>query len=445
MNKQTQNIYKPYFKVFLPTCISMIMYSLYCFADVFFVAKGAGNVGIAAVNIALPVFTFFSAIGMMFGVGTSILTSIYKGKNRLDKANKVFTLYIVIGIITGIIIFTFFSLYTKEFAILLGANEVLLETTISYMRSIAPCGLLSIFIYSLPIVIRTDGNPKLAMVSGLVGNFVNIILDYVFVIVFSMGAMGAGVATTIGSIVSIIILMFHYILKKNTLKCVKDFLDLRYLKRILLNGFSSCILELSTGSVILLTNIALMSISGDAAVSIYSVITNIAFIAKNMFNATAQAAQPLISENYAKRDMSVVKASRNLAMKVAIVISILTIIVLNIFGKNFLAVFLGNDVSLLAQGVVAIAIYYSLFMFTGINTIIMYYFQSMECSKLATCVSILRGFVYPVVLLLILPKIFGIYGIWFMVSLAELLTFLTVYPFAKKQEKYINKKLSMSI
>ncbi len=440
MNKTT-NIYKEYFKVFLPTCISMIMYSLYCFADAFFVAQGAGNIGIAAVNIALPMFTFFSSIGMMFGVGTAILTSIYKGRNRLDKANKIFTLYVVVGTVTGIVIFTLFSLYTTELSVLLGANEALLDTTVSYMKSIAPCGLLSIFIYSLPIVIRADGNAKLAMIAGLAGNFTNIVLDYVFVLVFSMGAMGAGVATSIGNVVSIIILMFHYILKKNTLKCVKNFFNLKYLKRILLNGFSSCVLELSTGSVILLTNIALIAISGNDAVSIFSVITNIAFIAKNLFSATAQAAQPIISENYAKRNFEVIKAAQKLAMIVAIVISIFTIIILNIFGKQFLSIFIGKSETLLAEGAIAILIYYSLFMFTGINTILMYYFQSMECSRIATMISVLRGFVYPVILLLILPKIFGIYGIWFMVSLAELLTFLTIYPFAKKNQANIKRSL----
>lgn len=436
-----KEITKPYFKVFFPTCISMVMYSLYCFSDVFFVGKGAGSIGLAALNIALPIFTLFSAVGMMFGIGTTIMTSIYKARNNADRANKTFSMYVFMGSVIGISTFIFFTLYTKNIALILGADEMLIETTVSYMRMISPCALFSVFIYSLPIIVRADGSPKLAMVAGLIGNFINIILDYLFVLPMQMGAAGAGLATAIGALINLSILMLHYITKRNSLKLTKNFLKLKYLKRICKNGFSSSILELSTGSVIFLTNIALMAISGAEIVGVFSVISNIAFIAKNLFNATAQASQPLISENYAKNNLELLKESRNLSLIIAILISIITVILLNVFGKQLLILFIGNNESLIKQGVIAIAIYFSLFIFTGINTIVMYYFQSMECSKIATLISCLRGFICPIVLLAILPRIFGIYGVWVMVSLAELSTFLIIYPLAKKAENKIEKKI----
>ena len=135
----------------------------------------------------------------------------------------------------------------------------------------------------MQVLIRTDYNPKIVMAAAICGNVTNIILDWLFVAVFGWGLFGAAAATAIGPLVAAAIWIFHYLLKKNTLKLTKNFFDASLLLRIFKNGVSTFILELSLGCVIVLFNIVLLNVSGQDAVAIFAIISNIAYVGKSIF------------------------------------------------------------------------------------------------------------------------------------------------------------------
>ncbi len=446
----SKGIYTQYFHYFIPTTLSMVMYSLYCFADVFFVSIGVGKDGLAALNISLPIFTVFSAFGMMIGVGTAVTCAIFQGLRDYDNADRTFTLSIATTLISGTVITILFYVFLDEILLFLGADATIIDLARSYMLPVGGGTLFNMLSCVLTIVIRCDGNPRLAMIAGLAGNFTNIFLDYVFVILLNLGIFGAGLATAIGPIVSICVLVFHFILKENKLTFKRNFFKFKILFKMFANGVSASILELSTGVVTLLINLSLMRLAGSDGVAIFSVISNIAFIGKNLFSGTAQAAQPMISRRYAQKHYTLLKQANRIAMLTALILGISGSVLIWIFAPQIISFFI-DDPSVLENGVEALHIFYSTFAIMGLNTVLMYYFQSIEYSIVSGLLAMLRGIILVATFLNVLPNHFGINGVWISVPLAESVTFaiffvvLLVYNLRHNSDKAtLEHELSIS-
>lgn len=431
--KTNKEVWRSYLSYLLPTVVGMVTYSLYCLADVLFVSLGVGSDGLAALNISLPIFTIYSCIAILIGVGASVTMTICKGQGDGKAANKVLTMAIVsIGII-GSILMVLSIIFVKPIATTLGANKEILEPAIGYLKPVTWGVLFYMFSGVLTVLVRSDGNPKLVMLAGIIGNLINIALDYIFIMPMKMGTFGAGLATAIGFSISMVILWFHFILKKNSVSFIKDFWDKELFKRMFNNGGGACILEISTGMTIFMINIALMKISGATAVAIYSVISNIAFIAKGMFGGMAQASQPIVSMHYGLKEYDTVKVAHRYAMWVAGAAGLITWIVIGLFSGEITAWLVDSEIHIIKQGQVAICTYLMSFSFMGLNTILMYYFQSLERPIYSGIMSFTRGIGLIFILLLILPRLWGELGVWLVLPVAEMITFVIFFIIRKKQ------------
>lgn len=431
--KTNKEVWRSYLSYLLPTVVGMVTYSLYCLADVLFVSLGVGSDGLAALNISLPIFTIYSCIAILIGVGASVTMTICRGEGDGKAASKVLTMAVVsIGII-GSILMVLSIIFVKPIATTLGANKEILEPAIGYLKPVTWGVLFYMFSGVLTVLVRSDGNPKLVMLAGIIGNLINIALDYIFIIPMKMGTFGAGLATAIGFSVSMVILWFHFILKKNSVSFIKDFWDKELFKRLFNNGGGACILEISTGMTIFMINIALMKISGATAVAIYSVISNIAFIAKGMFGGMAQASQPIVSMHYGLKEYDTVKVAHRYAMWVAGVAGFITWIVIGLFSGEITAWLVDSEIHIIKQGQVAICTYLMSFSFMGLNTILMYYFQSLERPIYSGIMSFTRGIGLIFILLLILPRLWGELGVWLVLPVAEMITFVIFFIIRKKQ------------
>lgn len=420
--KSRKKVWNEYIKYLIPTVVGMITYSLYCLADVMFVSWGVGKEGLAALNIALPIFTLYSSLAILIGVGASVTMNICKGQAKQHEANQVFTMALLLMTILGIIL-TFVSvLFQKEIAQILGANEKILDKVIIYLKPIYYAILLYMFTGTMIVIVRGDGNPKLVMIAGMTGNVLNIFLDYIFVIEWNMGIFGAGFATVIGFSTSAFLLMLHFIKRKNTVHLTRSFLDIKLGIRMLKNGVGASILEISVGVSIFLINLALMKVSGDTSVAIFNVISNIAFIKKGLFGGMAQASQPIISMNYGLKKVDYITLVRKYAMYMAGISGILIFIVLTCIGDQLIGALVSWDEEVVIAGQKAISIYFIGSAFNGLNTVLMYYFQSIESAMDAILLAFMRGIVFVFILLLCLSHI-GVLGVWMVMPLSEILAF----------------------
>lgn len=424
---ESGSITKQYRHILIPTVIGMLSNSLYCLVDVYFISIGSGSIGLAALNIAMPIYTLYSAIGSLLGVGGATLISIAQGSCDQRLKDRSFTLSMVLMFICGAFISLCGTVFVERFAYLLGASDELIVPTVLYTRPILITAIPFVMTYAISTLLRSDGNPKLAMAAVMVGNFSNIILDYIFVIVFHMGIAGASIATAISPLITVTIASLHFVSKRNTVHFVKDFYDLPTMKRMLSAGMGSGIMEISAGVVIVIFNAVILVVGKEQALAAYSIITNIAYVAKGALVAFAQASQPLIASGYGAKKMDTVHQAWQISLRYTLIFSILLYLLFLLFPDQIAGIFASKDLSLIALAANGICIYFSALVFMGINTVMMNYFQSIEEGRLSTIIALVKGFVFVLVAMSLFVPWLGLRGVWLVVPAAEMGSSLVCY------------------
>lgn len=443
MNKEEAllngDIKKTYVSYLIPTIIGMLTNSVYCIVDVMFVGLYIGSDGLAAFNIAMPVYTIYSSLGLMLGVGGAVTISVLIGKGKKELVNKVFTMVLLTSLGIGLLMTAFGNLFPEFFARMLGANPQLIVMVMDYLKPLHWLAMIYILNCTLQVIIRADYNPKLVMLAAVAGNCTNIFLDWLFVAEFGWGMFGAAFATAIGPCVAVSILSFHYILKKNTFHFTKKFFQKDLFAKIFQNGIGTFILELSLGCVVIFFNIVLLRVSTQDAVAIFAIISNIAYVGKGIFNGISQASQPLISVNYGARNFARVKKTFKTAILCAMIFSLGCYLLILIFPEPIIGFFINkSEMYLLDHGVWASRIYFFSFVFTAVNTVMMYYFQSVESIKVTMTIAILRGLIFVLVGLAIFPTIMGETGVWLTITFAELMALLVAIPMKRRLDKVLH-------
>ena len=434
-NLTTESVSKLFFRYLIPSIMGMMVTSIYILADTIIIGKGIGIDAMAALNIVLPLFSIFFGNGLLFGVGGSVLMSISRGRGDNQTGNCYFTVSAILNLITCTLYTILFLAYLKPIMIFLGATEV----TLPYVLDYAPYVIagLSVFAFStfLQTFVRNDGAPKLAMTAVITGGVSNVILDIVFVFPLGMGMSGAAIASVIGSGITVVILLFHFLSKSNGLHFTLKGFSFSFITNIFANGFTSFLVEITSGIVTFVFNIELLKVAGDVGVSMYGVICNTAIIAICLCNGINQAAQPIISTNHGAGLKERIVAVRGLGLKTAFVICAIPALIGLIAPNLFTNIFLKPNEEILAMSPTAIRIYFIGFFVTGINMFIVGYFQSIVKPGLSLLLCLLRGCVLSIVFVMILAPTLGIVGIWASVPLAEFVTLFIAIYFLHKTRK----------
>lgn len=420
---------KVYFSFLIPTVLGMVSQSLYVMVDVMVVGIGVGSDGLAALNIVMPMFTLYTAIGLLVGVGGATTMSVFIGRGEYEKVPSVFTMCFILNVAEGFILSLVSVLFIKRLAFLLGSNEQMLDMVIAYLLPIAAGGWGFILSSMLQVFVRNDGNPRLVMTAILTANITNMILDCVFVFWCKMGIFGASFATAISPILCCAIMMLHFTRQERQLRFAKRFWDKELFVRVHKNGFGTCLLEFTSGLVIYLFNIVLMRISGELSIAVYAIISNIAYVAKGIFNGIAQAMQPVVSVNYGAGKYKRMNHAQHLAQAVALGFSLLSFAACMLFPKQIIMFFTGDDAEMIAASVPALKLYFTSIAFTGVNTMLMYYFQSIEKAVISTFISAAKGIVFLVIGLAVLTPILDVNGVWLTMTFAEGITMIFAVAF----------------
>ena len=223
MNLLKDNVFKLYLKYFIPTIGAALSSAIYILFDTIFIGQGVGGDGLAALNIAIPIFGFYSGTGLLIGIGGSTLLSIERGRGHEKRSNKIFTLSIIMGSVISILYMILGLLFIDKVAYFLGATEYILPLVKEYLFIIMIGTVSFVMVNVLSPFIRADKAPKTAMAAVIIGGFTNIALDYIFVFPLNMGMKGAAIATVISSTLSLLVLSIHFIGKSNTLRFEDNF------------------------------------------------------------------------------------------------------------------------------------------------------------------------------------------------------------------------------
>lgn len=432
MNLLKDNVVKLYFKYFFPTMCAALSTSVYILFDTIFIGQGVGSKGLTALNISLPIYSIYFGTGLLIGIGGSTLMSIEKGRGRQDKADKIFTLSFILGLILATIYCIIGFIFLEEIALVLGATKEIMPFVKEYMVVVVIGTIPFVMGSVMAPFIRADKAPKKAMFAVIFSGFLNIILDYIFVFPLNMGMRGAAIATVFSYTISYLILLTHLLSKNNTLKFRKSFYKLSYITRIFKCGLPSLFIEVSLGFVIFIFNIQILKIIGDDGVTAYSIISNTGIIAVALFNGISQTIQPLISINMGANLKERATRLRNLGLSTALAIGVAFFILCIVFPEQIVRIFVKPTGEVLAIAINSIRIYATAFIIMGINMVSGAYFQSIELAKESFIIAFCRGLLFVSICVFVLPLFIGINGVWLSVPIGELLTLIVTVILVKK-------------
>lgn len=435
---QTEKMTKLLLRYFLPTVTGMLVAAIHIFIDGVFVGRGIGSVGVAAVNIVVPLFTVHTGLGLLVGIGGATLVSIQFAKQNFDEARKIFTQSTITLVLISIVFMTITLLLIEPIAILLGSNDAILPLVKEYLVVILIFTPIFIMSTALTNFVRADGAPKFAMICTLIGAVINGTLDYVAIFILKWGLTGAAIATGAGNIISLIMMVIFFQSKRGNLYFVKIKSDWKKLKEIMLIGVPSFLAEVGISIVTLAHNVIMMNLEGEVGVSAYGVVNYIYPLMLMIFLGLTMSMQPVISYNHGALKKDRVKEAIILVLKIAFVLGIVFFLSGIFFSKEMVNLFIVNEENVMQLASRGIRIFFSNYIFLGLNLSVVMYFQSIEKPKISAIITILRSVVIVLSCLFILPKFFGTDGVWISVPIAESLTFLYIvyeYKYKLKKEK----------
>lgn len=402
--------------------LGMLGISLYILADTFFIAKAVGADGITALNLVLPVYNLIFAFGAMIGVGSAIRFAVAKSRYGEDRENQFFNAMFW-GTVIGLLFLLLGIFCPEQIVALLGGDAQIVAVGASYTRifmTFAPCFIWN---HICNAFVRNDGAPSVAMAATLGSSLFNIVMDYVLMFPLGMGMEGAALATACSPLLGVLICCIHFRSKKCRISFrpgKPSFLRLVHACQV---GVSAFVGEISSGVITVAFNMIILRLAGNVGVAAYAVVANTSLVAVAIFNGVSQGSQPLVSEYHGKGSAGEVKTVLRLAVGTAFALA--TVILLTVyFGAEPIANLFNNemDPELTAYAKEGLRIYFTGFLFAGVNIVGTGMLSAVESVRWAFAASILRGFVLILLFAFLLSALFGMTGVWLAFPAAELAT-----------------------
>ncbi|MDO4325942.1 MAG: MATE family efflux transporter [bacterium] len=421
-----------------PSMIMMVFTSLYSVVDGFFVSNFVGKTPFAAVNFIMPVLMILGSIGFMFGSGGSALVSKTMGEGKPEKAQQMFSLFIYSTAICGVIIAIISFIFIRPLASLMGAQGEMLDNCVVYARIL----LLSLPFYMLQFEFQsffiTAEKPQLGLAVTVVCGLTNMVLDALFMAVFSWGLVGAAAATAASQVLGgVIPIVYFYKANSGVLRLTKTKMDGNALLKACVNGSSELMSNISTSIVSMLYNFQLMKYAGENGIAAYGVLMYVNMIFLAIFIGYSTGVAPITGYHYGAENHAELKGLLKKSYVIIGVFAVAMFGLAELLAKPLAALFVGYDVELMEMTKRAFRIYSFSFLFSGIAIYGSSFFTSLNDGLTSALISFLRSLLFQAAAVMLLPMILGIDGIWFSIVVAELVAaVMTVLFIAVKKEKY---------
>ncbi|SDJ46634.1 MATE family efflux transporter [Salimicrobium halophilum] len=430
MNRPVRNVF---FQYFFPSLAGMMLMSVNILTDGIFVGNGVGAEALAGVNLAMPVFSLIFSMALWIGIGGGTLFSMHMGKGEPDHARRMFTLSVTTVTLILAVIGFIGSVNIERMALLLGANEDTLFHTMEYLKVLFWFGWLIAVHELLSIFIRNDGSPTLSMVSLGVTAVVNIALNYYMIFILGLGVFGAALATTLASVVGLLVLSIHFFKKHSNLRLVLTGWAFSTLGKIFSIGFPSFLAEAGMLVFVAGYNLAIVNLLGTDGVAAFSVINYLHGFMFLSFFGIETALQPMISFYHGAGEKERIRASLKIGEKTSLVLGATLLTVGLIAAPALVSLFGLESDNVRTLAIEGIRLFFFAYLFLGFNFVYMTYFQSIGHIRQAMTIILLRSFVFILILLWMLPKFLGEYGVWLALPLAEMFVAVLIFFYARKR------------
>ncbi|MEJ8553005.1 MATE family efflux transporter [Tepidibacter sp. Z1-5] len=438
----SENVGKLLMEFSVPAIIGMLINVLYNIVDRIFIGKGVGAIAISAVGLTLPFSTIIMAFGMLAGIGGAALISIRLGEGKHDEAEKIlgntFVLLSIISILVTVVGIGFLDPLLRIF----GASEITFGYAKDYIIIILVGAVFNAVGFGLNASIRSDGSPKTAMITNLIGAITNIILDYVFIMKMDMGIKGAAIATVIGQTLNTIWVLRYFMIGNSSsmkLKVKNMKLDINIVKGIFAIGMSPFLIQIAASVVNVLANNTLKANGGDYAIGAMSILISITMIFLMPVFGITQGAQPILGYNYGAVKIDRVKKCLMLAICSASTLCIIGFVFVEVFPSFMISIF-SDDENILMIGTRGLQIFLCMIPVIGFQIVVSNFFQAIGKAKISIILSLSRQVIILIPMLIILPKLFGLKGVWIAYPISDFLSSLITLVFLIKELKAMSAK-----
>lgn len=421
-----------------PSVLMMIFTSIYSIVDGFFVSNYVNTTAFSAVNLMAPIFIIVSSVGFMVGAGGTALTAKLLGEKRPEDANRVFSLMIYALMVGGVLLTVISLVLLKPIAIALGAKGELLNLSMRYARIILAANTFFMLQNVFQNFLIAAEKPKFGLLITVIAGVTNMILDYLFVGVFSWGVEGAAFATAISQMVGGIIPLVYFALPNNSLlRLTRTRFDGKALLKACTNGSSELMTNASSSVVTMLYNFQLLRLTGEEGVAAYGAIMYVNFLFAAVFFGYCLGSAPAISFHYGAGNRSELNNLYGKSMGVMGCLGLAMAAISFFMASPFSHLFIKDNPDLYHMTMRGFQLYAPTFLLFGFNVFGSGFFTALNNGGVSAALSFLRTLLFQVVSILVLPLWLGISGVWLANVLAELLALVvTTFCFMRYRKRY---------
>jgi len=435
----------------IPTIIGMLVNALYVVVDRFFVAQipGVGADALTGIGLSAPIINMIGAFALLVGIGTAANISIKLGNRDTEGAQRVLGNAFILNITFPIILSIIGIIFLEPLLVAVGATEATLPFAMSYTRIILAGCILMFLSFAMNHPIRAMGNPKRFASAQLLGAIVNMILSPIFVLLLGLGITGAAISTLIAQGISATWVLAYYFTKISgrpvvTIKWKNLKPNLKIIMSIFAIGISPFAMQGLAAAITIIANRTLIYYgtiefgNGDNAVGAFTVIMSISMLFIMPVFGINQGAQPIIGFNYGARNIKRVKEAYKYSVLYALIFSVIGFIVVQLFATQLMYAF-SDDPLINEIGAVGMRIVLFTMPLMGFQINTANFFQSIGRAKISLFLALLRQGFLLIPAYFILPRVFGFFGIWYAMPVADALALLITGGMIIREFKILNK------
>lgn len=415
----------------LPAIIGMVITSHYHIVDSIFIGHGIGASALSGMAVTFPIMNILAAFSTLIGVGGATLTSIRLGEKDEENARSILGHVALVNTVNGTLLGIVTLFFLEPVLKLFGASETLLPYASDFL-SVYMIGIPVGFVFiGLNNIMRVTGYPKKAMLSSFLTVAVNVLLAPIFIFVLGWGMKGTALATVLSQLAGLVWVLMHFFNKNSLIRFeIKGFkLSGKTVVNMMAIGVSPFLMNLTSSLVVSIINFGLMKHGGDLAIGAYGIINRILFLFGMIVIGLTMGMQPIVGYNYGAKQID--RSFK--ALRYTIIVSVLIMTFGFLFSQLFPTLIMRmftSDRELLDISVRGLRITTVLFPVIAVQMVISNFFQSVGKAKIAVFLSLTRQLIFLIPFLLLLPRYFGLDGVFMSMPAADLIAFfVTILTF----------------
>ena len=429
--------YQKLLRFVLPSIVMMVFTSIYGVVDGLFVSNFAGKTPFAAINLVMPFIMVLGGIGFMIGTGGTALVSKVLGEGEPEKAKRYFTMMILFTLLVGAVLTVFGVTMMEKVARFFGATDEMLHDCVLYGRiviSFTAAFMLQNVFQSFLIAAE---KPKLGLIATVAAGVTNMALDALFIAGFHWGVAGAAIATGLSQCVGGLFPLIYFLRPNSSkLRLVRTKLELRPILNACGNGSSELMSNISSSIVSMIYNFQLLKYIGEDGISAYGVLMYVQFVFIAIDFGYSIGCAPIVGFHFGAQNHTELKNMLGKSVKLMCGAGVVMAVLAQVLAAPMARLFVGYDEVLYRLTCHAFRLFSVAFLFAGVYIFASSFFTALNNGLISAVISFLRTLVLQTSSVILLPLIFGVDGIWYAITAAEIFatTISVIFLFAKRKK-----------